>query len=30
MTAAGTYPRPENQLYRFLLSMRPGYPHPED
>jgi MoxR-like ATPase len=30
MTAAGTYPLPENQLDRFLLSMRLGYPHPED
>ncbi|MBX3464705.1 MAG: MoxR family ATPase [Planctomycetes bacterium] len=30
MTAAGTYPLPENQLDRFLLSLRLGYPTPED
>ena len=29
MTAAGTYPLPENQLDRFLLSMRLGYPSQE-
>jgi MoxR-like ATPase len=29
MTAAGTYPLPENQLDRFLLSMKLGYPSQE-
>jgi len=29
LTAAGTYPLPENQLDRFLLSLRLGYLDPE-
>lgn len=29
MTSAGTYPLPENQLDRFLLSLRLGYPDAE-
>jgi MoxR-like ATPase len=29
LTAAGTYPLPENQLDRFLLRIRIGYPDPE-
>ncbi len=29
LTAAGTYPLPENQLDRFLLRLRLGYPDPE-
>ncbi len=29
MSAAGTYPLPENQLDRFLLRIRLGYPDPE-
>jgi MoxR-like ATPase len=29
MTSAGTYPLPENQLDRFLLSLRLGYPSAE-
>lgn len=28
MTAAGTYPLPENQLDRFLMRIRLGYPDP--
>ena len=30
MSSAGTYPLPENQLDRFLLSIRIGYPSVED
>ena len=29
MTSTGTYPLPENQLDRFLLRIRIGYPDPE-
>jgi len=29
ISAAGTYPLPENQLDRFLLRIRLGYPEPE-
>jgi MoxR-like ATPase len=29
MSAAGTYPLPENQLDRFLMRIRLGYPDPE-
>lgn len=29
MNAAGTYPLPENQLDRFLMRIRLGYPDPE-
>jgi MoxR-like ATPase len=30
LAVAGTYPLPENQLDRFLMRIRIGYPEPED